>query len=248
MRALIDSTEDIVPADIQKLNESIREQYGRIVTTAGPHSVGRLRLLDETPHGGEQRLLNIVDEVPRRGERRYLNIAAGPLASEGLEPRNGMIESSYPLERWLIQAHAYSEEQAAKVSLLGRLFSGEAQRVKAGVVHDAKRFSIVKTETSRDVEIGVAVRLSVATSNMSSNFELTLPNLAADAQLNGVEARVGITVLGFAGPLGDILPAPRKLDVETCAEYVEAFRKIQAFIFGDAGWRYVIPTALSYEA
>lgn len=232
MRMLIESTEDDVPKDILKLNESIREQYSRLTVTSRRFKFDRHLLLNESTGRGDPQFLS------GRNNNPWIDLPE----LDGIKP-----EPAYPLERWLIQASAYSEEQAAKLSVFGRLFSGEAQRVKAGVIHDAKRFSIVQTETSRDVEVGVAVRLSVATSRVSGTFELTLPNLAADAQLHGIEARVGITVLGYAGPLGDLLPAPRKLDVETCADYMEAFRKIQAVIFGEAGWRYVVPTVLSYE-
>ena len=90
----------------------------------------------------------------------------------------------YPLERWLIQAHAYEESQAAKIGILGRLFSGQVERVKGGVIHDAKRFSVIETSEGRSVEFGVAIRLSVATSKVTGDMELTLPNLAAEAQLH----------------------------------------------------------------
>jgi len=231
MRLLTETAEDGVPDDVLLLNESIRKQYNRLGAAHRPLKFDRPMYLNESTGPGTQ---------------QFLRTATGPPLVDILE-QNEMPEAAYPLERWMIQAHAYSEEQAAHVSMFGRLFSGEAQRVKAGVVHDAKRFSVVSTEKSRLVEFGVAVRLSVATSSVSGKFELTLPNLAADAQLNGIEARVGITVLGYSGPLGDILPAPRKLDVETCAEYLEAFRKIQSVIFGKDGWQYVIPTALAYD-
>jgi hypothetical protein len=153
-----------------------------------------------------------------------------------------------PLERWLVQAHAYRETQAAKVGILARLFAGEVERVKGGVIHDAKRFSVIQTEQSRSCEVGVAVRLSVATASVRANLELTIPNLAAEAQLSNSDTRVGITVVGYRGPLGDLLPAPRKLDVETCVEYITAFQNIQKVIFGETGWKFVVPTVLSYEA
>jgi hypothetical protein len=241
MRVFIESTEGDLPEDILKLNETLR---GRDRSWTGPFP--QRRTADEADD-----MVGLEDEeedeegAPFRSalpRRRPLFLRPQPVNIDDTSP-----SPKYPLERWLVQAHAYKEEQAAKVSILGRLFSGEANRVKAGVIHDAKRFSVVETEKPRKVEIGVAVRLVVATSSANANFELTLPNIAADAQLNKAEARIGITVVGYTGPLGDILPAPRKLDVETCAEYIAAFRKIQAVIFGRAGWQYVVPTAISYE-
>lgn len=147
----------------------------------------------------------------------------------------------------MIEAHSYNEEQSAKVGILGRLFSGDVSRVKGGVVHDAKRFSIGQTEEGRWVEVGVAVRLSVATSDLKSELQLTLPNLAAEAHLNNVDMRIGITVTGYAGPLGHLLPAPAKLDVDSYVAYIDAFRRLQALVLGQDGWRHVHPTVLSYD-
>lgn len=151
------------------------------------------------------------------------------------------------LDRWFLQAHAYRDEQAAKVSVLGQLFGSSVQHVAAGVVHEAKRYALVRTDTGRPVEMGVAVRLSVAISRLDADAELTLPSIAAHAQLGSAEARAGITVVGYTGPLGDCLPAPRKLDVETYVEYVEAFRRMQAIIFGADGLRHIHPALLSYD-
>lgn len=229
MRLLVDSGDDDIPEDVIKANSSFIEEHRRLSRESARYVVPEVRSLNYT---GEGRKL-LVDEPPEISEFKEL---------KKLHP-----QAAYPLERWLVQAHAYSEEQAAKVGILGRLFSGEVKRVKGGVIHDAKRFSIVETESARKIEVGVAVRLSVATSNLRAGLDLTLPNLAADAQLNSTDARIGITVIGYTCPLGDLLPAPRKLDVETCVEHIEAFRKIQTVIFGEAGWQYVVPTTLSYE-
>src|SRR5262249_49649707 len=87
------------------------------------------------------------------------------------------------LERWTVQAHAYSTDVAGKVGLLGRLFGGEAKTARAGVVHEAKRFTIQRTEQDRITECGVAVRILAATTDWEAKVQLTLPNLAADAQL-----------------------------------------------------------------
>lgn len=230
MGILVDSAEDELPEDVAEINRAVQEEH-RSFVTEGP---GYVFQKDWAFSEGRSHGLADGDE----GTTRVLTMAA---------PSQPTPKTTYPLERWLVQAHTYSEEQAAKVGILGRLFSGDATRVRGGVIHDAKRFSIVDTENLRKVEVGVAVRLSVATSKVNAKVELTLPNLAAEAQLKNIDTRVGITVVGYKGPLGGLLPAPGKLDVETCAEYMEAFRKIQAVIFGEEGWRFVVPTTLSYD-
>jgi hypothetical protein len=151
------------------------------------------------------------------------------------------------LENWTVQADAYTTDVAGKVSLLGRLFSGEIRVANAGVVHEAKRFTVQRTSQDRFTEFGVSVRIIAATTDWDSKLQLTLPNLAADAQLNRRDARVAIEVVGYSGPLGSLLPAPERLDVESFAVYLHAFNSIQAAVFGEAGLPYLTPALLTYD-
>jgi hypothetical protein len=151
------------------------------------------------------------------------------------------------LENWTVQAHAYSTDVAGKVGLLGRLFSGETRVANAGVVHEAKRFTVQRTSQDRFTEFGVSVRILAATTDWDSKLQLTLPNLAADAQLNHRDTRVAIEVVGYSGPLGSVLPAPERLDVASLAVYLDAFKSIQAAVFGEAGLAYLTPALLTYD-
>ena len=153
------------------------------------------------------------------------------------------------LDRWSVQAHVYSSEIAAKLSILAGLFGGSGKRAKAGATHEAKRYRIETTDTGREVQVGVAVRLAVATTEWEVDAELSVPNIAAAAQLNAKvgDAKIGIDVIGYSGPLGKALPAPRQLDVTTLATYLSAFTAIQHQVFGPKGLAYLTPTALSYD-
>ena len=153
------------------------------------------------------------------------------------------------LERWSVQAHVYSSEVAAKLSILAGLFGGSGKRAKAGATHEAKRYRVELTDAQREVQIGVAVRLAVATTEWEVDAELSVPNIAAAAQLNAKvgDAKIGIDVVGYSGPVGDMLPAPRQLDVTTLADYLAAFNTIQRRVFGSDGLRFLTPTALSYD-
>lgn len=170
---------------------------------------------------------------------------APPLSGDAHHPVS--VSEVPKLEHWTVQAHIYSEEIAGSVSILGALFGGSGKRAKVGAVHEAKRFRIDRTPDGREVEIGVAVRLAVAVTEWDTKFEVSLPNIAASAQLNGFDGRIGIEVVGYAGPLGDLLPAPRELSVTTCADYLQAFSKIQAQVFGAEGLGFQTPTALAFD-
>lgn len=157
--------------------------------------------------------------------------------------------NNYRLERWDVRLHSYSEEKAGEVDFFAGLFGGKVKQVKAGVIHEAKRFTLIETEgvSNGYVEVGVAVRLSAASTSFSSDLEVSLFNLAADAQLSKDDARVGISVIGYSGGLEYLLPSPKSLDVETCIEYLESFKKIQEKVFSDENSSSILPTTIAYR-
>ena len=171
---------------------------------------------------------------------------------EGVGPRvrpHGETESAR-LEYWTVRAQVYTTEVAAKLGVLAGLFGLSGTRASAGAMHEAKCFRLERIpESDRSVEVGVAVRLIVATTEWNVEAKITVPNLAAAAQLNWDvgDARIGIEVAGYSGPLGALLPAPRQLDVSTLVDYVSAFHKIQAQVFGKTGLAFLTPTVLNYE-
>jgi hypothetical protein len=169
---------------------------------------------------------------------------------EGAGPRVRLRGESAKLEYWNVRAQVYTTEVAAKLGLLAGLFGLSGKRATAGAMHEAKRFRLERIpESDRSVEVGVAVRLIVATTEWNVDAEITVPNLAAAAQLNWDvgDARIGIEVAGYSGPLGDLLPAPRQLDVSTLVDYVSAFHEIQAQVFGKTGLAFLTPTVLNYQ-
>lgn len=151
------------------------------------------------------------------------------------------------LDRWDVQSHQYKTEAQVETSILARLFSGSGKVSNYGLVQEAKRFCVQTTDRDRRVEYGTAVRLSVAVLSSDFNIALTLPNIAAKAQLNDIHARIALSVDGYVGPLGELLPAPDNLNVENLAVYTTAFKAIQALVFGNTGLDYISPTLLGYE-
>lgn len=150
------------------------------------------------------------------------------------------------LDRWDVETHIYKGEAVSNVGFFAKLFGAKAQAVKAGVTQEAKSYRIDTNDKGRQIEVGAAVRLAVATSSMKAEFELSVPNLAAAAQLGLTEAKIGIYVVGYAGPIGDILPAPKDLNVENFGDFTAAFAKIQARVFSPEYTQYISPTLLGY--
>lgn len=223
MKVVVDPSSTRLPDDIINLNKQLRQEQAKVVSQQ-PSVVAPRSLSRSSSRDSDSDHFEFEEEMP--------------LANNHYE---------YPLECWDVQIHAYSETQAGNVGLFAGLFGGDAKKVKCGVIHDAKRYSVYVTENGTSVEVGVAVRLSVATTSFASKLNLTLPNLAASAQLHGHDTRVGISVIGYKGALGEYLPAPSQFDVESCVDYLNAFKSIQKLVFGKEGMKHVIPSVLIYE-
>ncbi len=149
------------------------------------------------------------------------------------------------LERMEIEAHIFRDSGSADFGLLKYLFAGRLDTVSAGVIQEAKRFTIIE-EDGTWVEAGVAVRLAVATSSKDLQASLSTENLAAAAQLGLAETRIKIKVIGFLGDIVD-LPAVGSLDVKNYQGYLDAFKKIQDQVFSVEGRKDWKTTILSYK-
>jgi hypothetical protein len=222
------SEDVLLPPDVEKLAQEVRERtsaptvgasfpQGRALAIAGP-SFG---------DGDGDELVELLG--PRRG-----------LATENEVP---------VLDHWTVKAHVYTKDVAADIKILAGLFSIKGTHVSAGVVHEAKRFRIETAEQGTTCEIGIAVRLVAATTEWEVEADISIPNIAAAVNLNAKvgDARIGIEVTGYSGPLGDMLPAPSKLDVSTLVDYVSAFNTIQRQVFSEAGLPYLTPAVINFE-
>lgn len=152
------------------------------------------------------------------------------------------------LNRWAVQAHAFRGDLAAKIGVFRMLFGMSAQSTRAGIVHEAKIYGVKTSPEGRSIQIGVAVRLIAASQDFTAELDLTLPNLAADAQLTRSTARVQIDVLGYTGDLGHVLPTPKAFNVESLVEYALAFSEIQRLVLGEEGRPKHSPTVIAYSS
>lgn len=215
---LIDLSDENLPTNIARLNQEIEAKYSLSHQSA------------DYPRGG--RVGEIGTTLPQY------------LASTG-ETKVGI--NSLALENWEIQIHSYNTSEAANIGIFNKLFGGEGKSQKFGIIHEAKRYSHLVLDDGQQVEVGCAVRLAVAVKNYDTKLELTIPNIAASAQISSADARVCISVVGYAGPLGDHFPAPNKFDVETCIDYLHSFSEIQRTIFSHSNLSHIKPTLLTLQ-
>ena len=147
------------------------------------------------------------------------------------------------LDKFTVEAFIYHDEGTASGGVLKALFSGALEGVSSGVIQEAKRFT-TKEVDGKSVEIGVAVRLAVATNAAKLEANLSPENLAAAAQLGMAETRVMIKVAGYLGHIAD-RPTVTGLNVTNYQEYLDAFNNIQNTVFDNPDdWK---PTILGWK-
>ncbi|MBI2848116.1 MAG: hypothetical protein HYX83_02975 [Chloroflexi bacterium] len=75
---------------------------------------------------------------------------------------------------------------------------------------------------------GYAIRLSITVNKLTADMKLTLPYLAASAEIGHIEAKWMLQVIGLSGPQIDkVSIAPKELSVET---FVLATQSLEALI------------------
>lgn len=112
-----------------------------------------------------------------------------------------------------------------KIPVIGDVGGGGSRRV---VVYEWTRFTNRDTPDGGVDRWGYTIRFCVTVSKLNSSSTITLPFLAAEAQLGRIEASWTMQVRGLRGPQIDaaVLP-PESLDVET---FVMARKSMQEIV------------------
>ena len=152
------------------------------------------------------------------------------------------------LNRHEIHIKQFSEKSEVRLSGLAGLFRGSLESVSVGVLQEQKKFTVANQKDSDDkYEFGVAVRLFAGFQSNGVDVRASIPEIAAQATLAQGKAAVLIKVEGFSGYLGDLLPPPGELNVETFSGYMTSFQEISKRVFGESGERFHVPTILSWS-
>ncbi len=121
---------------------------------------------------------------------------------------------------------------AAKLGFpFGTLSGSGRERV---IVLEFSRSAPCLAGDGTELRYGVAVRLAVKVSKYEARTSLTLPVVAAEAQLGRVEAQSMLLVRGYVGAkLGSLIPALEAFSVESYVNLMQRVSQIQALISQD---------------
>jgi hypothetical protein len=127
----------------------------------------------------------------------------------------------------------YDENSKLNLDKIAGIVGFDVGDVHKGLVQETSRSKTVTGEEGSAETWGVSVRLAVATSKWDVKASVTIPAIAAAAELNLATASAAIDVKGYRGDLSAMLPKPTSLDVTSYTAYVSAFGEIQQKVFAD---------------
>jgi hypothetical protein len=132
------------------------------------------------------------------------------------------------LENWQIRDDQLTYDAALKMNLpIATVDASFSRRV---VLRDICRYT-ERTAGNVVTVWGVAVRLTVTVWSAKLDGRLTLPMVAAQAQLGMVNTSADLRILGFKNnEVGKLLPKFETLDVGSYGEYTKASDAVVAFI------------------
>jgi hypothetical protein len=88
-------------------------------------------------------------------------------------------------------------------------------------------------ENQHTYRFGVAIRVLLEIFGASAKADLTLPVIAAHAELGMVSASAQLLIYGYAGDLATSLPNWQSFDVDSYADYLGKVNELQRKILGD---------------
>ena len=96
---------------------------------------------------------------------------------------------------------------------------------------------------------GTAIRVLLEIIDSENMAKATLPAIAAQVQLNALQANSQLLVSGYVGNISADLPAWQPFDVQTYSDYMASINKLQGLIFGDtANMRSVLLSSTAASA
>lgn len=136
------------------------------------------------------------------------------------------------LSRWETQSWSLGVDYAAKLGF--PMAGGEISGAERIFLQEFSRSKDVDAGGGLKVRYGVAVRLLVRVSEMRTAMSLTLPIIAANAELGAARAESRLLVVGYNGQgLAKLIPKPKQFNVENYVELVDSVGRIQELIASD---------------
>jgi hypothetical protein len=172
---------------------------------------------------------SIVEELIHGGQAASADVlvsGVGPRAAAGLEVTGDALPVT--IDDLIVQETrnfdlSISAALEANIPVAGGLSGGYNQRV---VVLERAAYKPIAVNEVKE-QYGYAIRMAITVTKRTGSMKLTLPFLAASAELGEIEARWILKVHGLAGPkIDEVSLPPTELNVETFVLAKQSLEKL----------------------
>ena len=146
-------------------------------------------------------------------------------------PRDEDIPQAADLSMW--EQESYQLSARAAGSLGFPLWSASTDDRVSIILFGVSRYADVNT-SDHTYRYGVAVRVLIEILDVNGTAKMSLPAIAAQVELNDLQASSLLMVSGYIGNISAALPAWQDFDVKSYSEYFAAITGLQKTIFDDA--------------
>lgn len=137
------------------------------------------------------------------------------------------------LDTWVWQQYLLTWSLASKLGFAVGGVEGDFQS-RVLVAEWSRSKTVQGSHNSTGVRFGVAARLVVHVRSIGAEANLSLPFVAAEAQMNRAEAQANMTIEGYVGSkAGDLFPSFSNFDVESYVKLMDAMTSAKGVIGGD---------------
>jgi hypothetical protein len=169
------------------------------------------------------------DTVGEAQQSELASQGAGPLTTI---PDCASIPTATELDE--LDKRRFESDASFAGSLSQGLFSGSGGGRRLVVVEDFYRGKYCTAPSGERLLYGAAVRLRVGISEIKAEMKLTLPFIAASAEVGSARAFYHLSVKGYTGPnIAELIPEPGDFNVETYVGLMDKITKIQKLLTSD---------------
>lgn len=175
------------------------------------------------------------------------NLLPVSLSTEGLKTAAGAVNGTAlkppePNELSSLQQESY-QLQAGFAAQLGFPVASLSTDDKLSImIFGVTRYSDV-VDQKHTFRYGVAIRVLLEIYSEQLDGDLTLPMIAAKAQIGAVSASAQLLLYGYTGDVADTLPSWQSFDVDSYADYLRSISALQKQVLRDTD--HIKPVLLS---
>lgn len=168
--------------------------------------------------------------IPAEALSAQVAVSAGSDGDGAAPPALPSIPNPQDLSTWQQEIYEIAPSLAASVGF--PLWSVEADEKLRVMLFGTSRYLDVPAG-NYTYRYGIAIRVMLEIFDSENKAKLSLPAIAAQVELDVIQANAQLIIAGYTGNIASQLPSWEAFDVNSYTSYMAAVSTLQKTIFGD---------------